>query len=109
MIAPDVIQPSSEYSQQTKGASAIRVTDESIDGAILYPDEFHFVVTHRRGLKIGDSARYNEKDVARSIYQTYSSAMPLSANSFFAFSFLTRCIRPMPRSTLGALVNWILS
>ena len=42
-------------------------------------------------------------------YQTYSSAMPFSANSFFAFSFLAKCIRPMPRSTLGALVNWILS
>ena len=27
VIAPDVIQPSSVYSQQTKGASAIRVTE----------------------------------------------------------------------------------
>jgi hypothetical protein len=40
---------------------------------------------------------------------TYSSAIPFSANSFFAFSFLAKCIRPMPRSTLGAFVNWILS
>ena len=39
----------------------------------------------------------------------YSSAMPFSANSFFAFSFLAKCIRPIPRSTLGALVNWMLS
>ena len=38
-------------------------------------------------------------------YQAYSSAMPFSAKSFFAFSFLAKCIRPMPRSTLGALVN----
>ena len=37
------------------------------------------------------------------------NAMPFSANSLFAFSFLERCVRPMPRSTLGALVNWILS
>jgi hypothetical protein len=57
------------------------------------------------GLKIGESARYNEKDVALSLYQTYSSAMSFSANSFFAFAFLAKCIRPMPRSTLGALVN----
>ena len=48
-------------------------------------------------------------DVALSMYQAYSSAMPFSASSFFALSFLPRCIRPMPRSTLGALVNWILS
>jgi hypothetical protein len=46
-----------------------------------------------------------QKDVALSRYQVYSSAMPFSASSFFAFSFLPRCIRPMPRSTLGALVN----
>ena len=39
----------------------------------------------------------------------YSAAMPFSANSFFALSFLARCVRPMPRSTLGALVNWMLS
>jgi hypothetical protein len=39
------------------------------------------------------------------LYQVYSGAMPFSANSFFAFSFLAKCIRPMPRSTLGALVN----
>ncbi len=41
--------------------------------------------------------------------RTYSRAMPFSANSFLAFLFLAKCIRPMPRSTLGALVNWILS
>jgi hypothetical protein len=35
--------------------------------------------------------------------------MPFSANSFFAFSFLAKCVRPIPRSTLGALVNWMLS
>jgi|SoiMethySBSTD1v2_1073268.scaffolds.fasta_scaffold526017_3 hypothetical protein len=44
-------------------------------------------------------------DKAAIKYQTYSSAMPFSANSFFAFSFLAKCIRPMPRRTLGALVN----
>jgi hypothetical protein len=44
-------------------------------------------------------------DKAAVKYQAYSSAMPFAANSFFAFSFLARCIRPMPRSTLGALVN----
>jgi hypothetical protein len=43
------------------------------------------------------------------INRAYSRAMPFSANSFLAFSFLVKCIRPMPRSTLGALVNWILS
>jgi hypothetical protein len=43
------------------------------------------------------------------LYQVYSGAMPFSANSFFAFSFLAKCDRPMPRSTLGALVNWTLS
>ncbi len=35
----------------------------------------------------------------------YSSAIPFSANSFFAFLFLAKCISPMPRNTLGALVN----
>jgi hypothetical protein len=37
--------------------------------------------------------------------RSYSGAMPFSANSFFAFSFLAKCVSPMPRSTLGALVN----
>jgi len=41
----------------------------------------------------------------RRIESTYSAAMPLSANSFFAFLFLVKCVNPMPRSTLGALVN----
>jgi hypothetical protein len=35
----------------------------------------------------------------------YSIAMPFWASSFFAFSFLARRVSPMPRSTLGALVN----
>ena len=39
------------------------------------------------------------------IESTYSTAMPLSANSFFAFLFLVKSVKPMPRSTLGALVN----
>jgi len=38
-------------------------------------------------------------------HQPFSSAMPFSASSFFACSFLARCVRPIPRSTLGALVN----
>jgi hypothetical protein len=41
--------------------------------------------------------------------QACSSAMPFSANSFFALSFLVSCVSPMPRSTFGALVNWMLS
>ncbi len=43
--------------------------------------------------------------MARRSLKPYSIAMPFLANSFFAFSFLTRRVRPMPRSTLGALVN----
>ena len=41
--------------------------------------------------------------------KSYSTAMPFLASSFFALSFLARCASPMPRSTLGALVNWMLS
>jgi hypothetical protein len=37
------------------------------------------------------------------------TAIPFSASSFIALSFLVKCVNPMPRSTLGALVNWILS
>ena len=44
-------------------------------------------------------------DPDSSVDRAYSSAIPFSANSFFAFSFLAKCIRPMPRSTLGALVT----
>jgi hypothetical protein len=33
------------------------------------------------------------------------SAMSFSANSLCAFSFLVKRVKPMPRSTLGALVN----
>ena len=36
-------------------------------------------------------------------------AMPFSASSFSAFLFLASCVSPMPRSTFGALVNWMLS
>ena len=39
----------------------------------------------------------------------YSTAMPFSASSLRAFSFLVSRESPMPRSTLGALVNWMLS
>jgi hypothetical protein len=35
--------------------------------------------------------------------------MPLSVSSLIAFSFFDRCASPMPRSTFGALVNWMLS
>ena len=37
------------------------------------------------------------------------TAIPFSASSRFALSFLVSCVRPMPRRTFGALVNWILS
>jgi len=36
-----------------------------------------------------------------------SGAMPFSASSRIASSFLCRCVRPIPRSTLSALVNWM--
>src|SRR5262245_11821506 len=36
-------------------------------------------------------------------------AIPLSASSLIAFSFFDRSDMPMPRSTFGALVNWMLS
>ena len=41
--------------------------------------------------------------------QSCPTDMPFWASSFFAFSFLERCVRPIPRSTLGALLNWMLS
>jgi HTH-type transcriptional regulator/antitoxin HigA len=41
--------------------------------------------------------------------QASSGTMPFCANSFFALSFLVRCVRRIPRSTFGALVNWMLS
>ena len=41
--------------------------------------------------------------------QPCPTAMPFSASSFFARSFLARCVRPMPRRMFGALVNWMLS
>ena len=37
---------------------------------------------------------------------SYSDAIPFSANSSLALWFFSRCVRPMPRRTLGALVNW---
>ena len=36
-------------------------------------------------------------------------AMPLSVSSLIALLFFDRCASPMPRSTFGALVNWMLS
>src|SRR4029077_5954362 len=36
-------------------------------------------------------------------------AIPFSLSSLIALSFLARCASPIPRSTCGALVNWILS
>src|SRR5258708_26406201 len=43
------------------------------------------------------------------VQSCHSTAMPLAASSFFAVSFLARRVSFMPRRTLGALVNWILS
>src|SRR3982074_2619645 len=57
----------------------------------------------------GQSAAPSVREARRPCAKPYSTAMPFLANSFFAFSFLARRVRPMPRSTLGALVNWILS
>src|SRR6266404_6121391 len=39
----------------------------------------------------------------------HSGAMPFSVSSLIAFWFFARWVRPMPRSTLAALVNWMLS
>ena len=36
-------------------------------------------------------------------------AMPFTISSFIAFLFLGRCDSSMPRSTFGALVNWMFS
>jgi len=41
--------------------------------------------------------------------QSSFGVMPFRANSFFAFSFLAKCASPIPRSTLGALLNWMFS
>jgi hypothetical protein len=41
--------------------------------------------------------------------QPSSDNIPFSANSFFAFSFLERLVRPIPRSTLRVLVYWMFS
>jgi hypothetical protein len=41
--------------------------------------------------------------------QFQSGAIPFSASSLRACSFFDRCASPMARSTLGTLVNWILS
>src|SRR5262249_39592519 len=38
-----------------------------------------------------------------------SGAMPLSLSSFIASLFFDRWVSPIPRSTFGALVNWMLS
>ena len=36
-------------------------------------------------------------------------AIPLSLSSLTAFAFFDRCASPIPRSTFGALVNWMFS
>src|SRR5258708_19911074 len=41
------------------------------------------------------------------LHRAHSGIMPFSASSFFALSFLAS-FSPMPRCTLGALVNWML-
>ncbi len=38
-----------------------------------------------------------------------NGAMPLAASSCIARSVLVRCANPIPRSTFGALENWISS
>ena len=44
-----------------------------------------------------------------SAHQLSTADMPFAANSCLARSFFSRWVRPIPRSTLGALVNWTLS
>jgi hypothetical protein len=48
---------------------------------------------------------YSLQQETRFLPKRYSNAMPFSASSFLVFSFLAKCVSPMPRSTLGALVN----
>src|SRR5271166_2194832 len=56
----------------------------------------------------GDPAAVKANDEIAA-HQPCATAMPFSASSFLARSFLARWVRPIPRSTLGALVNWTLS
>ena len=60
----------------------------------------------------GDVARLvlaanNEAQLHSAPLGAHSGDMPFSASSFFALSFLAS-FKPMPRCTLGALVNWML-
>src|SRR5882724_9912861 len=73
-------------------------------------DSDHLVGAPSTGL--GSAYRLHRKQQGSGGYSTallHFGAMPLSVSSLIAFSFFDRCGNPIPRSTLGALVNWILS
>src|SRR5437899_3339579 len=60
----------------------------------------------RRVLAADDQAELHRACLTAHSGAAHSGAIPFSASSFFALSFLSR-LSPMPRSTCGALVNWM--
>jgi predicted RNA-binding Zn-ribbon protein involved in translation (DUF1610 family) len=119
LIEPD-LEPLKErhtFACEECGSSYIYLIDRTAPAAGHAPSWRPLCATISQDGNSGDPAEPFGPSVASKVlsdssvdkaavkYQAYSRAMPFSANSFFAFSFLAKCIRPMPRSTLGALVN----
>src|SRR6266478_5606481 len=66
------------------------------------PHELQIVAQMRSDVARRVLAANNEAQ----LHCAHSGVMPFSASSFFALSFLAS-LSPMPRCTLGALVNWM--
>src|SRR2546423_11596675 len=81
----------------------MRALDDAVKADLIgAPHQFQIIAQMR-----GDVARRMLAADDQADLHTHSGAMPFSVSSFFALAFFSR-LSPMPRMTLGALVNWML-
>src|SRR5580704_10424100 len=86
----------------------MRALDDAVEADLLgAPYQFQIVTQMRGDVARRVLAADDEAQLHRTRLAVHSGIMPFSASSFFALAFLSS-LRPMPRMTLGALVNWML-
>jgi len=75
-----------------------------VDQDDLYPkiSTFHSPLDHVSSALIGDRELIEKHLILVKSHAFFDSTC-------FAFSFFVSCLRPMPRGSFCALVNWILS
>src|SRR5207245_1390562 len=87
--------------------AVMRALDDAVEPErVGAPHQLQIVLQMGRHVARWVLAAHHQAQLHRAPPGAHSGAMPFSASSFLALSFLAR-LSPMPRCTLGALVNWM--